>query len=213
MRHRKKGRKLGRSPSHRKALLRNMASNLLIHERIVTTAEKAKEARPYVEKLITIAKKGMAKKAQDRAGYLHAYRRVLSEIQSKEVVQKLFGEGEWRELGGVAARYANRPGGYTRILRLGGSRMGTLVGQTGEVRKLEYSMNGLKPEPVERKLRLVGNRLGDNASRVMFELVEAEAKAEEETKAAKPKVKPAETEQTDEQPTEAQDQAEEANTD
>ena len=209
MRHRKRGRKLGRSPSHRKALLRNMASNLLIHERIVTTSQKAKETRPYVEKLITIAKKGLANKAEDRAAYLHAYRRVLREIQSKEVVQKLFGEGEWREHGGIAARYANRPGGYTRILRLGGSRMGTLVGQTGEVRKLEYSMNGLKPEPVERKLRLVGNRLGDNATRAMFELVEAQVKPhEEEPKAAKPKVKPAEAEQ----PAEPQDQAEEAKT-
>ena len=190
MRHRKRGRKLNRSPSHRKALLRNLTSSLLTHGRIVTTAEKAKETRPFVEKLITIAKRGLAQKDENPAAYLHAYRRVLSKLQNPEAVQKLFGEGKWRDHEGIAIRYADRPGGYTRILKLSGSRMGSLVGQTGEKRVLEYTMGGVEPEPVERKLKLVGNRLGDNASRVMFELVEAIEAEEEEAKSAKPKVKP-----------------------
>lgn len=208
MRHRKRGRKLNRSPSHRKALLRNLTSSLLTHGRIVTTEEKAKETRPFVEKLITIAKKGIAQKEENRAAYLHAYRRVLSKLQNREAVQKLFGEGKWREHEGIAARYADRPGGYTRILKLSGSRMGSLVGQTGEKRVLEYTMSGVEPEPVERKLKLVGNRLGDNASRVMFELVEAVEAEEEEAKSSKPKVKP--SAEVDEPEPEEKDAEEEA---
>jgi len=187
----------------------------------VTTAEKAKETRPFVEKLITIAKGGLAQREDNQAAYLHAYRRVLSKLQNPDAVQKLFGEGKWREHEGIAAQYADRPGGYTRILKLSGSRMGSLVGQTGEKRELEYTMTGVEPEPVERKLKLVGNRLGDNASRVMFELVEAVEAEKGEAKSAKPKVKPsaeAEPEEKDaeeeapveEQETESDDAADSA---
>lgn len=198
MRHRKRGRKLGRSASHRKALLRNLASSLIAHERIVTTQAKAKEVRPFVEKLVTIAKRGLAEKEENRAAYLHAYRLVLARLQNKPAVQKLFGEGPWREHEGVAARYADRPGGYTRILRLSGSRMGTLVGSTSEQRVLEYTMPGAGPDPVERKLKLVGSRLGDNSSRVVFEFVEAVSEKEAE-EAPKPTVTPpAEPEATEE---------------
>ena len=101
MRHRKTGRKLNRTPSHRKALLRNMATDLLEHEGMVTTLPKAKELRPYAEKLITLGKKEN----------LHARRRALSLIRRKSIVAKLFDD--------LAPRYAKRPGGYTRIVKLG----------------------------------------------------------------------------------------------
>lgn len=207
MRHRKRGRKLGRSPSHRAALLRNLANSLLACERIVTTEHKAKEARPFVERLITTAKKGIAKREGDPAAYVHAYRRVMAKLQNKDVVQKLFGEGKWRDDAGIAARYSDRPGGYTRTLRLSGSRMGGLAGQTGERRALEYSLKGIEPSPVERKLKLVRTRLGDAATRVMFELVQTAQPEQEEPKAAKPKVKPsAKADEQEPEPQEPQDQ-------
>ncbi len=102
MRHQRKRHKLSRSPSHRKALLRNLCKEVIDHERIETTEAKAKAVKPEVEKLITLAKRGD----------LHARRQALSALgQDKFVVYKLFEE--------VAPRYADRPGGYTRILRLG----------------------------------------------------------------------------------------------
>lgn len=117
MRHRKTGRKLGRNSSHRKALGRNLVSSLFEHGRITTTVEKAKEYRPMAEKMITLAK----------TRNLHNIRRAVSILQNKTVVKKLFEE--------IAPRYLDRPGGYTRILRL------------------------------------QKNRLGDNASQAVFELV------------------------------------------
>jgi len=156
-------------------LRRNLTSSLFLHERIITTQEKAKETRAFAEKLITLAKKGVATKEDDRPTYLHCYRRALAQLQNKEAIQKLFGEGVWRENGGIASRYEDRPGGYTRILRLSGSRLGLLTGSSvGEITELEYKMLGPTPEERERKLRMTGNRLGDNASQVIFELVEAE---------------------------------------
>ena len=105
MRHRKQRGKLSRSPSHRKALLRNLCKEVIDHERIKTTEAKAKAVKPEVEKLITLAKRGD----------LHARRQALSALgQDKFVVYKLFEE--------VAPRYADRPGGYTRILKLGPRR-------------------------------------------------------------------------------------------
>ena len=101
MRHRKKGRKLQRTASHRRAMLRNLATSLFRHERIETTTAKAKELRPYAERLITLA----------RRGDLHARRLVARKIQDREVLGKLFDE--------ISLRYAERPGGYTRILKLG----------------------------------------------------------------------------------------------
>ena len=101
MRHRKKGRKLQRTASHRRAMLRNMATSLFRHERIETTTAKAKELRPYAERLITLA----------RRGDLHARRLVARKIQDREGLGKLFDE--------ISSRYAERPGGYTRILKLG----------------------------------------------------------------------------------------------
>jgi large subunit ribosomal protein L17 len=101
MRHRVAGRKLSRSSSHRKALYRNLVTDLLRHEKIVTTEAKAKEARPLAEKVITLGKDGS----------LHARRLALSSVGDKKVVDKVFTE--------LAPRYANRPGGYTRLLKLG----------------------------------------------------------------------------------------------
>jgi large subunit ribosomal protein L17 len=101
MRHKKSGRKLGRTSAHRRAMFRNMVTSLFEHERIVTTKEKAKELRPIAEKMITLAKKGD----------LHSRRQVLGYIQSKEVVAKLFDE--------IKEQYADRAGGYTRIVQTG----------------------------------------------------------------------------------------------
>jgi large subunit ribosomal protein L17 len=105
MRHRVAYRKLGRITPHRTALLRNLATALFERERIQTTLMKAKELRPYAEKLITLAKR------DDR---LHARRQVARDIQDPEVLRKLFDT--------LGARYSTRPGGYTRILRLGTRR-------------------------------------------------------------------------------------------
>ncbi|MGD2175801.1 MAG: 50S ribosomal protein L17 [Candidatus Brocadiaceae bacterium] len=179
MRHKKKGRKLSRTPSHRVALRRNMAAALLRHERVITTPAKAKEVRPFVERLITLARRALPYREgdeEDRATYLHHYRLVLSRLQDKEMAQKLFGEGEWRERECLAERYADRPGGYTRIVRLGGSRLGVPLGTTvGEIPEFIYEIDGR-----ERSLKMTGNRLGDNAPQALFELVEREIVPEEE---------------------------------
>jgi large subunit ribosomal protein L17 len=102
MRHQKTKHKLSRDSAHRRALLMNLSKEIIEHERIETTQAKAKAVKPQVEKLITLAKKGD----------LHARRQALSTLsQDKFAVHKLFDE--------LAPRYAERPGGYTRILKLG----------------------------------------------------------------------------------------------
>jgi large subunit ribosomal protein L17 len=105
MRHRIKGRKLKRTASHRTALMRALATSLLKHKRIKTTLAKAKEARTFVEKLITKAKKGN----------LHSRRLVMTEIKDKEVIKELFSE--------IVTNIGDRPGGYTRVVKLG-TRLG-----------------------------------------------------------------------------------------
>ncbi|MDP3480304.1 MAG: 50S ribosomal protein L17 [Desulfoprunum sp.] len=101
MRHNNSGRKLGRTSSHRDAMFRNMVTSLFEHERIITTKEKAKELRPIAEKMITLGKRGD----------LHARRQALSYIRSKTVVDKLFNA--------IQAQFADRSGGYTRIIQTG----------------------------------------------------------------------------------------------
>ena len=101
MRHRIAHRKLGRRPSHRRALLRNLAATLIEHGHLRTTVAKAKEVRPFVERLVTLG----------RRSDLAARRRALQILPRKQVVGKLFDD--------VAPRFADRPGGYTRILKLG----------------------------------------------------------------------------------------------
>ncbi len=109
MRHRVANRKLGRVTEHRIAMLRNQAEALLQHGHIQTTVPKAKELRPFVERIITIAKRGIADGTPLRA--LNARREVLRDIPNKDVVAKLFTD--------IAPRYSSRPGGYTRLLRVG----------------------------------------------------------------------------------------------
>ncbi len=101
MRHGKKGRKLNRTTSHRNAMLRNMAASLFKHGRIETTVAKAKELRTYAEPLIMKAKRGD----------LHARRTVARNIRDAEALAKLFDE--------IGPRYVERPGGYTRVIKLG----------------------------------------------------------------------------------------------
>ncbi len=101
MRHRVAGRKLSRSTSHRKALYRNLVTDLLRYEKIVTTEAKAKEVGPLAEKVITWGKQGT----------LHTRRQALSFVLDKKVVDKVFSE--------IGPRYAERPGGYTRLVKLG----------------------------------------------------------------------------------------------
>ena len=107
MRHQVAGRRLGRSTGHRKALFRNLTTELFRHGRIRTTEAKAKAVRPNAEKIITIAKRGV----NEESYALHARRLVAARLNGPEIVKVLFDE--------IAPRYEARPGGYTRILKLG----------------------------------------------------------------------------------------------
>jgi large subunit ribosomal protein L17 len=158
MRHRVAHRKLGRVTAHRLALLRNMATALFERERIRTTLMKAKELRPYAERLITLAKRD-----ENR---LHARRLVARDIQDPLVVRKLFDT--------LGSRFSTRPGGYTRILRLGPRR-----GDGAEMAILELIGSEYAPE-----------KKGDKAaSKKAVEPKKAEGKKAEGKKAAEPKAK------------------------
>ena len=111
MRHLKSGRKLGRSPSHRRALLRNLAISLLEHERIITTREKAKEVQRFAERLINLGKKGG----------LHNLRLALARLPHKPTVMKLFHD--------IGPRYSERAGGYTRVVKMADPRLGDRASQ------------------------------------------------------------------------------------
>lgn len=174
MRHRVAHRKLGRVTPHRLALLRNLATALFERERIRTTLMKAKELRPYAERLITLAKR-----EDDR---LHARRLVLQDVKDAAVVRKLFET--------LGARFASRPGGYTRILRLGarkgdGTEMAIVEligseykpakdekGKTGEAKKAEGEKDKAAPAkekaekpPREKKARPFAESKGAASSR------------------------------------------------
>ena len=110
MRHKVAGKHLNRNSAHRKAMRMNFAVAVITHERVTTTLAKAKAMRGFVEKLITLAKK------DDAATRLHRIRQVASVLQDKTAVKKLFDE--------IAPRFANRPGGYVRVLRLPDHRIG-----------------------------------------------------------------------------------------
>ena len=159
MRHRVSHRKLGRVTEHRISMLRNQAQALLRHERIETTMPKAKELRPFVERIITIAKRGIAG-GEANGKTLHARRLVLRDIHDREVVSKLFDT--------LAPRFEGRPGGYTRILRLGYRR-----GDSAEVAQIElvgseYDPNAAteKTEAAARPKKGVGGRLRAAAERL-----------------------------------------------
>jgi len=137
MRHRNAHRKLGRVTEHRTALLRNQAEALLAHERIETTVPKAKELRPFVERLITIAKRGV--RANDPKGVsLSARRLVMRDVLNETVVTKLFDD--------LAPRFMDRPGGYTRILKLGHRR-----GDAAEVAQIELIGSEFDPKKAEEE--------------------------------------------------------------
>lgn len=147
MRHAVAHRKLGRVTEHRIALLRNQAQALLRHERIETTVPKAKELRPYVERIISIAKRSLVTPGTDeekRLRRMNAERLVARDVADKKVVSKLFDS--------IAPRFAERPGGYTRLLKLGHRR-----GDAAEVAQIE----------------LVGSEYDPNADAPSVEAAEA----------------------------------------
>ena len=161
MRHRVAYRKLGRVTPHRIALLRNLASALFERERIRTTLMKAKELRPYAERLITLAKR-----EDDR---LHARRLVSRDIQDPVVIKKLFDS--------LGARYATRPGGYTRILRLGPRK-----GDGAEMAILELLGSEYQPKKKDEK----GKTKEAAAPKAKGES-KPKPKSEKKAKGAKPK--------------------------
>jgi large subunit ribosomal protein L17 len=183
MRHRVSHRKLGRVTEHRIAMLRNQAEALLRHERIETTMPKAKELRPFVERLITIAKRGLADGAANGQS-LHARRLVLRDIQDRDVVGKLFDT--------IAPRFEGRPGGYTRILRIGYRR-----GDSAEVAQIELVGSEYNPNAETQKTEAaakakpqgVGGRLRAAAERLRGKKAEGAEEGAEDTpdNKAKPK--------------------------
>jgi large subunit ribosomal protein L17 len=174
MRHRVAYRKLGRVTEHRLAMLRNQSMALLRHEHLTTTVPRAKELRPFVERLITIAKRGVAEGATSVKA-LNARRLVLQDLQDREVVRKLFET--------IAPRFADRPGGYTRLLRLGFRR-----GDAAEVAQVELlgsefnprakAAEGPKAEAAAPQPKGVGGRLRAAADRLRGKKAEPAAGAE-----------------------------------
>ncbi len=175
MRHGKKVNHLGRMKGHRDALLSNMASSLILNKRITTTVAKAKALRKYVEPLIT--------KAKDDT--MHSRRTVMSYLQNKESLKALFGE--------VAGRTSERPGGYTRIIKLGETRLG----DNAEMCLMElvdfndiYKKDGAEKKGKTRRSRGKGKKAA--ATEAAAEAPAAEASTEEKPKKAKKSAKKAE---------------------
>jgi len=167
MKHRIAGRKLGRTSEHRLALLRNLSTALLDKERIKTTLPKAKELRRFAEKLITLSKKET----------LHARRQVLRHIHDRAVVAKLFDT--------LSARFAQRPGGYTRVIKLGPRR-----GDNAEMALIELvDSEAGKAEPTTKKRKAAAGK-----KPAAEQAAAADAAAEEP--AAKPKKKAASRKKT-----------------
>ena len=181
MRHRVSHRKLGRVTEHRIAMLRNQAQALLRFERLETTVPRAKELRPFVERIITIAKRGIAG-GDGNGRSLHARRLVLRDIHDREVVSKLFDT--------IAPRFETRPGGYTRILRIGYRR-----GDSAEVAQIELvgseyypNLDAEKAASEEKpKKKGVGGRLRAAADRLRGKKAEAaEGETPDDARKAKP---------------------------
>jgi len=185
MRHRVHGRKLGRTTAHRRALFRNQLTQLFRHERIVTTVAKAKELRPLAERMVTLA----------RTGTLANRRRVLRMVPDKAVVRRLFDE--------IAPRFMDRPGGYTRIVRLGHRR-----GDGAEMAVIEFvdfelekgveggEKGGGRPSLMDRARSMLGGRRKGRA----------EAEAAPEAEEASTEVEP----EAEDAPAEAGEDAERA---
>jgi len=185
MRHRVGHRKLGRVTEHRIAMLRNQAERLLQYEHIQTTVPKAKELRPFVERLITIAKRGIAGGTANGKA-LHARRMVLQDIQNRDVVAKLFDT--------LAPRFEARPGGYTRILRMGYRR-----GDSAEVAQIELVGSEFNPNvetekaaaEESKKPKGVGGRLRAAAERLRGKKAAEGDEGGEGAEGAPKKAKPA----------------------
>ena len=142
MRHRKAGFKLGRKPAHRRATLRNLVTNVILRERVQTTVTRAKAARPLVERMITLGKRDT----------LHSRRQAAAFLHTDEATQKLFRD--------VAPRFADRPGGYTRIVRTGWR-----IGDGAEVAILELIGSELKKkEKKGRKKEAAGEPKEEKAA-------------------------------------------------
>jgi len=181
MRHRVAHRKLGRVTEHRIAMLRNMSTSLLRHEHVVTTVPRAKELRPFVERLITIAKRGVAA-GDAKAQTLNARRMVMQDLQDREVVSKLFDT--------LAPRFQGRAGGYTRLLRLGYRR-----GDSAEIAQVELVGSEFNPRAAAEedaakteaapKPKGVGGRLRAAADRLRGSKKD-EGDAPKKAKASKP---------------------------
>ncbi|MCR9248077.1 MAG: 50S ribosomal protein L17 [bacterium] len=131
MKHRVAGKHLNRNTAHRAALRKNFTVSVIMHERVTTTLAKAKAMRPFVEKLITLAKK------DEPSTRLHRIRQAVSLLQDKTAVKKLFDE--------IGPRFANRPGGYTRILRLPDYR----IGDGGEKALFELVENNVLEQQIK----------------------------------------------------------------
>jgi large subunit ribosomal protein L17 len=190
MRHRVAYRKLGRVTEHRIAMLRNQATALFRHEHITTTVPRAKELRPFVERLITIAKRGLA--AGEANGHaLTARRLVMQDLQDRAVVSKLFDT--------IAPRFAGRPGGYTRLLRVGYRK-----GDSAEVAQVELIGSEFNPRAKaeaeakaaeKTKSKTVGGRLRAAAERFRGSKKEEEAAAEAKPARRRKKAEPGEGEE------------------
>jgi len=160
MRHRKKFNHLGRKSAHRKAMLANMATSLIMHKRITTTTAKAKALRTYVEPLITRSKEDTT----------HSRRVVFSYLQNKEAVSELFRE--------VSEKVASRPGGYTRILKTG-----TRLGDNADmciIELVDYNENMLSEKKEKATKAKRSRRGGKKATAAPAETTEVENKATEE---------------------------------
>src|SRR4051795_3364816 len=159
MRHRVAHRKLGRVTEHRISMLRNQATALLKYEHLTTTVPKAKELRPFVERLITVAKRGLAA-GEANGRVLNARRLVMEDVQDREVVTKLFDT--------IAPRFAARPGGYTRLLRIGFRQGDRAEGAQREPIGSEFDPKAKEAETSEEqkpKAKGVGGRLRAAAER------------------------------------------------
>ena len=160
MRHRVAHRKLGRVTEHRISMLRNQATALLKYEHLTTTVPKAKELRPFVERLITVAKRGLAA-GEANGRVLNARRLVMQDLQDRDVVSKLFET--------IAPRFAARPGGYTRLMRTGYRKGDSAELAMVELIGSEFDPNAKTEAPAEEakpKSKGVGGRLRADAERL-----------------------------------------------
>lgn len=168
MRHCNSGKRLGRNTSHRKAMMRNMVTSLFEHEKISTTDARAKELRPMAEKLITLAKRGD----------LHARRLVTSVVRDRKTVAKLFER--------IAPRFADRPGGYTRIIKLGHR-----LGDNAPLSLITLVEEGYAPKASKKAAKPVAEKKAAPAPVVAAPVVEAPVEAPVEAVVAEAEAAPA----------------------